>query len=276
MKHLIITGAYGLVGQNFIFPLNWVVTRIKFDEIPENCEMADYIIHGAGYGQPHKFLADEMATIRANTTLTEKLFSKLKPGGSFLFISTSEVYSGADSPYKETSIGTTTPAHPRASYIESKRCGEAICQAFRRKGYKVKIARLALAYGPGTKKGDNRVLHSIIEQALKGDIKLLDRGEAKRTYCYITDATKMMLNILMFGSDCVYNVGGRSEITIALLAEMIGDLTHRDIILGDKSLEGAPNDVKVDISKYEKEFGPVNFTSLLDGIIKTIEWQKTL
>ena len=66
----------------------------------------------------------------------------------------------------ESDIGTTTPLHPRASYIEGKRGGETICNAYRSQGVRAVSARLALAYGPGTRKGDKRAMNSFIEKAL--------------------------------------------------------------------------------------------------------------
>ena len=37
----------------------------------------DYIIHAAGYGQPQKFLEDEISTITINTAVTNALLKKL-------------------------------------------------------------------------------------------------------------------------------------------------------------------------------------------------------
>lgn len=236
---------------------------------------ADYIIHAAGYGQPGKFMQDKIKTIAINTTATAELLKKLKSGGKFLFLSTSEIYSGATPPHTEDMIGTTTPQHPRACYIEGKRCGEAICMAYREQGSAVKIARLALAYGPGTKKGDARVLNQLIEKGLQGDIALLDTGESVRTYCYITDAVEMLLNILCKGSKPVYNVGGISNITVKSLADMIAAVTGSAVSLGEKSTSGAPDAVGLDMSRTLSEF-PITFTDLQEGLARTISYQKNI
>lgn len=291
MKHLIITGAYGLVGSNICKILekdkDLIVHKIKFDDFSEiqdsywgeqfcPLEQADYIIHCAGYGQPLKFVKDKIKTIEINTKTTNELFKFLKPDGKFLFVSTSEVYSGAKSPYSETDIGTTNPQHPRACYIEGKRCGEAICSAYRDQGYNVKIARLALAYGPGTKKHDTRVLNQFIEQALTtGEIKLMDKGEAIRTYCYVRDVAEMLLDILFEGTQPVYNVGGTSTVTIRELAEKIGMITGAKITLGKAGLKDAPEDVRLSLALTLTEF-PRDFVSLDEGLIKTINYQKKI
>jgi UDP-glucose 4-epimerase len=83
-----------------------------------------------------------------------------------------------------------------------------------------------LAYGPGTKKNDHRVLNSLIQKGLMGDkIELMDGGDAVRTYCYITNVIEMFWNILLFGKKTLYNVGGESKITILELAKTILSIT---------------------------------------------------
>lgn len=276
MKTLLLTGATGLIGSNL---LTSVPEGIKIAINPrygtlDYPEKFDYIIHAAGYAQPMKFLANEITTIAINTEMTMRLFKRLKPDGKFLFISSSEVYNGAIPPHKETDIGTTDPTHPRACYIESKRCGEAICMAYRRMEYGAKIARLSLTYG-ATRKGDTRALNHFIEQAItQKKIQLLDKGEAKRTYLYVEDAVKILWDILLKGTQPIYNVGGTSKTTIAELAQKIGELTGAEVVLGDKGLVGAPEDVCLDIGLILTEFGPREFTSLEEGLKKTIEWQK--
>ena len=89
---------------------------------------ADIVIHAATYSQPALFTRDPGATITLNTTATLALLDKVRRGGRFLFLSSSEVYSGLeDPPYREEQIGLTNTTHARACYIEGKRCGEAAC-----------------------------------------------------------------------------------------------------------------------------------------------------
>lgn len=283
MQRILIIGAYGLVGSNICKILecdypNIEITKVKYDEF-KNSGIFDYVIYAAGYGQPIKFSKDKLETLRIHSGVPLiNAFNSLKIGGTFLYVSTSELYSGVPSPHKETDIGITNPQHPRACYIEGKRCGEAICMAQSENGYNVKIARLALAYGEGTKKGDTRVINQLIEQALtKHEIRLRDDGSAIRTYLYVEDAAKMILDILFKGKDIVYNVGGNSTCSIKQLAFKIADLIdiNMDVILGNKSLEGSPSDVKLDITKIMSEF-PRDLTNLDEGLLKTINYQKQL
>ena len=307
-KKVLITGASGLIGVYMVSSLNhilekynitlyaWVKNEIddEFKTFFEKCIIIqkditdsssfnelpnfDCIIHAAGYGQPNKFLDDKLKTISLNTTSTINLFSKLNENGKFLFVSSSEIYSGLDSQnILETEIGTTTPNHPRGCYIEGKRCGEAICNSFLNKGFDIKIIRLSLAYGPGTKKNDNRVLNSLIEKGLSDDnIKLLDNGSAIRTYCYITDVIEMFWNVFLFGKEPIYNIGGKSITTILKLAELIGENLDKKVLLPEieEELAGNPKIVNISLDKYINEFNKDNFVSLEDGLKRTIMWQK--
>lgn len=265
---VLLTGSTGLIGSGMLksAPSGVFITTVGRDA-PQG--VYDAIIHMAGYAQPMKFMADEIETIEVNTTRLIELFKHLKVGGKFLYASSSEVYNGTPPPQTEDMIGTTTPQHHRACYIEGKRCGEAICMAYRRLGYDVKIARISLTYG-ATKKGDTRALNHFIEQGLEGEIKLMDKGEAKRTYLYIDDAVSILWDILLKGTQAVYNVGGTSRVTIADLALKIGELTGATVTFGDKGLDGAPNDVQSDITRILEEFGPREFISLEEGLKKMI------
>lgn len=312
-KSILITGASGLIGTYFLACLKILSEKKKIGKITAVCNnqypiylndlinypeievltgdltdyefcqklpVADYIIHAAGYGQPGRFMENQIKTLKLNTETTFRLFDKLKDNGKFLFLSTSEVYSGlTTSPHKESEIGLTNTTHSRSCYIEAKRCGEAICNAHRTKGVQAKSARLSLAYGPGTKPDDLRALNSFIQKALQGKIELLDEGVAKRTYCYISDAIEIMWKILLFGKEPVYNVGGFSSITIADLAQKIGKYLDVPVAFPKKSsgkISGAPIDVSLDMTKVKNEFGKTEYVAFDEGLERTIEWQKIL
>ncbi len=241
---------------------------------------AEHVIHAAGYGQPQKFLLDPAKTIRLNTDATLTLLERLPPGGKFLFLSSSEVYSGSPrTPHREEDIGTTDPGHVRACYIEGKRCGEAICHAVRAQGRAVKAARLALAYGPGTRTDDQRVLNILIRRALvEGRVTLLDGGAARRSYGYVGDVVELLLAILLHGREAVYNVGGRSSVTILELAQAIAHIVGVPIQVPEEArgIAGAPGDVALDLARACAEFGKTGFVPLREGLSRTIAWQREL
>ncbi|MFZ4776054.1 MAG: NAD-dependent epimerase/dehydratase family protein [Terrimicrobiaceae bacterium] len=237
----------------------------------------DFIFHSAGYAQPGRFLENPGKTIRLNTEATLDLLDHMPSTGRMLFVSSSEVYAGltTDTPHRENLIGTSGPDHPRACYIEGKRCGEAGCFAAHANGLKAISARLSLAYGPGARPRDRRALYSFIENAITDQsITLIDRGEALRSYCYSADAVRMMFRILLEGKQAVYNVGGNSTLSILDVAEKIGRVLNVPVHVPEdaRPLIGAPTHVTLDMSRYQNEFGPLHYIDFDAGLRRTIDW----
>lgn len=305
-KTVLLTGATGLIGTHFLATLallnehgwgmrvfgichsdpeahtNEIAEKGKLYLIDDNCNFslgADVVINAAGYAQPIVFTKNPVETIRINTTVTQDLLRCLYPGGKFLFISSSEVYSGLGGLVTESSIGNTTPLHPRACYIEGKRCGEAIVNAYRQSGVDAKSARLSLAYGPGTRKHDKRAMSQFIEQALiRNRIELQYSGREPRTFCYISDAVEILWQVLLHGKQPVYNVGGVSVTNMAGVALEIAEQTDVSLIIPEEEtiLPGAPLTVSMDLTRIKTEFGKKDFISLEAGLKRTIEWQRGL
>ena len=247
---------------------------------------ADYIIHGATYAQPKKFIQNYLETIHLNTTVTEKLLKKAKKdGATLLFLSSSEVYGEPDEkhiPTGEDFPGLCSPVDVRAIYSESKRMGETLCFAYRNfEGVNVKIVRISMTYGPGISLKDERVLAHFLRQALYDKkIVMLDDGRKIRTFCYIADCVLMLLYIMLYGKDFVYNVGGKDSISIRSLAEEICLLTGSTLsenIASKENMENvkvSPKMVKLDITKVCTEFPLPPFKPFREGLARTIEWNR--
>lgn len=241
---------------------------------------ADVIVHAAGYAQPGRFMAIPGSTLQVNAAATLALLKRLARGGHFLFLSSAHVYLGLrGTPCREEVVGTTTPAHPRASYIEGKRAGEAACHAFRSVGVHATAVRLGDVYGPGTRPHDQRALNSFVEKALvTGEIRMLDAGGAVRSFCYVADAVGVMMRIMAAGKEAVYNVGGHGVTTIGEVARTIGRLTGAVVIPGPPGtgVTGAPDALLLDLSRVDAEFGVFERTGLEQGLSATIDWQRDL
>ncbi|AUS97804.1 epimerase [Clostridium thermosuccinogenes] len=320
-KTVYITGANGLIGTYVIYMLHLAniiknaginivavsksppgshlkdifkdrYTFYSADLIRPDCncfeEKADYIIHGATYAQPKKFIQNYMETIHLNTTVTERLLKKAKnDGATLLFLSSSEVYGNPDEehvPTGEDYPGLCSPVDVRAIYSESKRMGETLCFAYRNfEGVNAKIARISMTYGPGIGLKDERVLAHFLRQALyEKKITMLDDGSKIRTFCYIADCVLMLLYIMLYGKDFVYNVGGKDSISIRSLAEEIcmltGSTLSQEIAYKEnlQNVKVSPKLVKLDITKVITEFSLPPFKPFREGLIRTIEWNKAV
>lgn len=311
-KDVMITGSNGLIGINFLLTfiqiaeivpginiipvihseplflsksyfqsnkIHFIKGDLTDEKFCKKLPSADIIIHAAGSGEPNKFVSNPLSSLKINTVSTFKLFEKLRKNGSFLFISSSDVYNGLTSKkYSENQIGTNNTDHPRACYIEGKRTGETICNIYRQQGFNAFSVRLSLTYGPGLRLGDQRVLPSFIQKGLGGKIELLDSGNATRTFCYISDAIEMMLHIVMNGKERLYNVGGVTSCKISELAYLIGNICNVPVIIPktEAGIVGAPENVLIDISRIIMEYNKKKFIGLEEGLQRTINWYKAI
>ena len=245
----------------------------------------NYIFHAACYAQPSKFIRDPFSTIQLNVNATERLLELAKKNKArFLFFSSAEVYGEIPKeliPVPETYNGNCSTTSARAIYGESKRLGETICSIYRR-NYNVKayIARISHVYGPGISIKDERVLGDFIRKALvEKKIKLLDEGKAIKTFGYVADVIRMIMLVILKGKDMTYNVGGIDSISIRELAEEVGRYCHVPVIAPKeksklKHIGNDPTFVKLDLSKFKKEFNSFSFVPFSVGIAKNIQWNK--
>lgn len=239
----------------------------------------DIIFHCAGYGQPQKFTKDPEKTFTLNTFSLMTLAKKVKTGGHFLFISTSEIYSNNENTNENEFIKINLN-NSRNCYILGKICGEQSLEWIAKKrNFNFKNIRVCLAFGPYFKRCDTRVLSELIFKALiNKEIKLIDDGSALRKYIYVEDAVKMIFNILINGKQNIYNIGGKEEISILNLAKIISSITKSKIIIGknENKLLNSPSFAGVCIDRYENEFGKISLTSIEEGIKKSIKWAKKI
>lgn len=305
-KAVLVTGATGLIGLNllaalFHSPARWIMGASRnglppfcaewsrdpryvglfLDQPDANPPKPDFIIHGAGYAQPSRFMAEAVETLRVNTQMTDRLLRVASENGArFMFLSSSEVYSGSSKiPHLEDDIGTTDPSHPRAPYIEGKRAGEAFVHAWRARGADAVIARPCLAYGPGVRANDARALSGFIREALTGKIRMQDEGWALRRYCYISDTVEMLLQVLLRGQEAVYNIGADGVARpIRTVARMVATMTESMLVIPSavEATPGAPFDARVDIGRYLAEFPGKEFVPLDAGLLRTIAWHRAI
>lgn len=312
-KVILVTGASGLLGTHIVSALQLarddfgldielhVQSRGKYNlstgsnKYPptvvhyanlandNDCAMlpsADVIISAAAYAQPLRFLSEPLMALRASTYGLMNLIEKCNVGGRFLYISSSEVYCDAlaTPPYREQDTGSISPYHPRACYIEGKRFGEAITYLYRNRGISTVAVRPGITYGPGLKRGDRRSWAQFIEQALtKGEINMLDAGNVKRTFCYMTDGMEMLFNVLLYGTQKVYNMSGKSSLSIFELAEKIGEIAHVSVIVPEDDsggVAGTPEDLQLCMDLIESEFPKSEWVGMDEGLTQTIQWSR--
>lgn len=193
----------------------------------------DFIIHAASQASPKYYGSDPTGTLKANTigTISMIELAKIHDVKSFLYFSSSEVYGRLDEskiPTSENDYGYLDPSNVRSCYAESKRMGETICVSwFYQYGVPAKIIRPFHTYGPGMALDDGRVYADFIADVVNNrDIIMKSDGSARRSFCYLSDATIAFFMILLNGINGeAYNVGNTDcEISILELSNRLVSL----------------------------------------------------
>ena len=254
------------------------------EAVPALQETPDIMIHAASNSHPIAYAEDPVGTIKTNVFGLDNLlqYAVQNKVERVLFLSSVEVYGENTTSHDklvEEDCGYINCNTLRAGYPESKRVGEALCQAYKAKyGIDVVIARLSRLYGPTMQMDDSKVISQFIKRAVvKQDIILKSKGEAVYSYTYIVDAVSALLTILLKGkSGEAYNVAdSKSETSILELAEIVAKIADSKIVyeLPD-SMEGKGySNVKksmMDATKLENlEWKAL--TPLKEGVLRTIE-----
>ncbi len=199
----------------------------------------DYVLHLASNTHPVAYATDPIGTITSNVIGTKNMLDMAVRCGAkrFLFASSNEVYGenrGDSELFDESYCGYIDCNTLRAGYPESKRCGEALCQAYKKQvGLNIVIARLTRSFGPTLLSGDTKALSQFLRNGLKKeDIVLKSKGEQYYSYTYTADAVTGLLTVLLKGEDGeAYNVADQScDIRLKDLAGIIADLSGTKVV----------------------------------------------
>lgn len=192
--------------------------------LPSN---ADYVVHLASNTHPVAYATDPVGTILANVYGTRNMldFAVKCKARRFAFASSNEIYGenrGDVEFFDEAYCGYIDSNTLRAGYPESKRCGEALCQAYRKQhGLDVVIPRFTRSYGPTLLATDTKAMSQFLRNALDGgDIVLKSEGMQYYSYTYSADAISGFLTVLLKGADGeAYNIADeRSDVRLRDLA----------------------------------------------------------
>ena len=228
----------------------------------------DYIIHLASNTHPVAYATDPVSTIVMNVTATKELLDlAVEMKSRFVYASSVEIYGqnrGDSEKFKEDYCGYINCNTLRAGYPESKRCGEALCQAYiKQYGLDVVIPRIARVYGPTLLKDDTKALSQFIHNALDGkDIVLKSEGKQYFSYLHVADAVSGILTVMLKGV-CgeAYNIAdGKSDITLRDLAALIAGQSGRRVVFDIPAASEAAG------------FSPAMLARMDNSKLKTLGW----
>lgn len=271
-KKILITGATGLIGSCFIDvlmikiqsglnctiyaigrDLNKAKNRFNFNSDKfifishdmnevfdyQGITSLDYIFHLASNTHPILYATNPIETIKTNIIGTENILQIAYEYNAVrtVFASSNEVYGenrGDIDSFDENYCGYIDCNTLRAGYPESKRCGEALCQAYiKQYNMDIVIARFTRTYGPTMLQSDSKAMSQFIKKGVNNeDIILKSDGMQYFSYCHVYDAVTALLTILFYGENgAAYNIADKaSDVRLKDLAQIIADYSNTKVL----------------------------------------------
>ena len=245
---------------------------------------ADYIFHAASNTHPIAYATDPIGTILTNILGTYNLldFAKNHHTLRFAFASSNEIYgenNGDVEFFHEDYCGYINSNTLRAGYPESKRTGEALCQAFIHKyNLNIVLPRFTRSYGPTMLQTDTKAISQFIQKGIrKEDIVLKSTGEQFYSYTYVADAIAGFLTVFLKGnSGEAYNIAdSKTDIRLKDLAGLIAQLSNTRVtfdIPDDIEKLGYSTATKARLNgEKAKKLGWKSKYSLAEGLSRTLK-----
>ena len=220
---------------NFIFVEHDVTCPFQGNEVGK----LDYVLHLASNTHPLQYSTDPIGTVTTNIIGLQNMLelAVVHEVTRFVFASSNEIYGenrGDVELFSEDYCGYINSNTLRAGYPESKRCGEALCQAYiSQKNLDVVIPRLTRTYGPTMLMSDTKALSQFIKKGIAGeDIVLKSAGRQFYSYQYVADSVSGLLTVLLCGqSGEAYNIASEdSDIMLKDLAKAVADFSGKKVV----------------------------------------------
>lgn len=254
-----------------------------------NFGRVDFVLHLASNTHPAAYSGDPIGTITTNIIGTNNLLKYAVEHETvrFLFASSVEIYGEKRDDterFEESCLGYIDCNTLRAGYPESKRCGEALCQAYMKQyGLDVVIPRISRVYGPTVLMNDTKASSQFILKAVAGeDIVLKSSGEQFYSYTYAADVVSGILTVLLKGK-CgeAYNIADeRSDIRLKDFARICAECAGTKVVFDTPDKEEAAGYSKATVARLDSSklmaLGWKPKTDIRAGIEKTYKLRETL
>ena len=312
MKNILVTGAAGFIGSNFVYyelekhPERRIVCldaltyagnletlevalknpnfRFVKGDITDRKAVAalfdeesfDAVVNFAAESHVDRSIEEPEIFLKTNILGTQVLLDECKKREiRFHQVSTDEVYGDLPLDRPDLFFTEETPIHTSSPYSASKASADLLVLAYHRTyGAKVTISRCSNNYGPYH--FPEKLIPLMIANALEGkSLPVYGEGKNVRDWLYVKDHCKAIDLILEKGRlGEVYNVGGHNERTNLEVVKTVLKILGKSesLIRFVKDRPGHDMRYAIDPTKIRTELGWYPETTFEDGIRKTVEW----
>ena len=281
MKHVLVTGANGLLGRSVCKHLirrNILVTAVVHnksllninEQEPLVLDLAsswdqkrlpnkvDAVICLAQSSRFREFPSSALDVFNVNVASTAQLLDYARRVGAkkFIYASSGGVYGNGSQAFNENAA-IISPGQ-LGYYLGSKACGEILVESYASL-FQVTIIRPFFVYGPGQKR--SMLIPRLVDSvASKKPISLQGSKGIQINPVHVEDASVAVVAALDTNASATYNIAGPDVLSIRQISEAIGE--HLGIVPTFQKAEGTPNDLIADISLMRKQLWKPKFKLL--------------
>ncbi|GMR24065.1 MAG: NAD(P)-dependent oxidoreductase [Acidobacteriota bacterium] len=238
-------------------------------EAPLRASVPEVCLHLAWYAKPGQYLRahENLDCLKGSLTFMHILH---QIGCQRLVIAgTSLEYESSTSAVAETS-----PIHPTTLYAAAKHSLFLAASTFDVHGeWSVASARIFCVYGPW--EDPRRLVPGVISNLLAGEICELSHGEQIRDYSHVEDVASALWAIAKSSAVGPINIGSSRPVTVAAIAEQIGEILGRLELLdfGARPLSpGDPPFLVANTDRLGNELGWQPRYDLASGLAHVVNW----
>ena len=309
---ILVTGAAGFIGSNFVRRINDQSCRgvssvlgldlltyagvidnlsgVSLDEkftfvhgdirnadlIKDLIANVDAVVNFAAESHVDRSIQSSAEFVSTNVTGVQILLDAIKASGRnirFLQVSTDEVYGSIES----GSWDENSPLMPNSPYSASKAGGELLARSYHRThGLDVVITRCSNNYGPFH--FPEKLIPLFITNLLEGKkVPVYGNGMNVRDWLHVDDHCRGIHSVLMNGkSGEVYNIGGGRELNNLEITELILEAMGADKSSIEYVEDRKGHDLRysIDWTKINRELGYEPQVKFEDGLRETIDWYR--
>ncbi|MCI0684316.1 MAG: GDP-mannose 4,6-dehydratase [Gemmataceae bacterium] len=246
---------------------------LRHGALDELLDGVDAVFHIAAMAGLVKSWTDFDLYASCNLTATQRLLDAIRKQPTkprLIYASTSSVYG------RHSSGDETLPTRPISPYGVTKLAAESLCRAYQEFGVPVVVLRYFSIYGP--RQRPDMGYFKFIDALLRAQpITVYGDGQQSRGNTYIADCVDATVAALRAPLGETYNLGGGESANVwEILAKLERILGRKAVTRQEPARPGDQRSTFADTAKLHHHLGWQARTSLDEGLLRQVEWQRGL